>query len=291
MGRLALSSLLVLTIASLVGCASSAPATTGLSSPLGAGFRWSTYGPDSEPAPEYWAMVGLDMARRFPGAVPETIWIVSRLDGDGTLLNFPVETDDPHIRGGAHDDNEAMLRLFDRLGFRVWLQVEPAHASVPALIDLVLSRYGHHPSVVGFGVDVEWYKSTERPEGHPVSDAVATEWLAAVRKHDPEYRLFLKHWEQGKMPPTVREGLMFVDDSQILPSLEAMVAEFEAWGRAFAPAPVAFQYGYESDRPWWERLADPPGDIGRAILARVPNAAGLYWVDFTVMEMFPPARE
>ena len=90
------------------------------------------------------------------------------------------------------------------------------------------------------------------------------------------------------MPPTYREGLLFVDDSQILPSLEAMVNEFAEWGKAFAPAPVAFQYGYPSDKPWWSQLDDPPADIGRAILARVPNTEGLYWVDFTVLELFPP---
>jgi hypothetical protein len=98
----------------------------------------------------------------------------------------------------------------------------------------------------------------------------------------------LKHWLPEKMPPTLRDGLFFIDDSQILPSLDAMVEEFADWGRAFAPAPVGFQIGYDSDRPWWEDLADPPAEIGRRILAAVPNAAGLYWVDFTVLDVFPP---
>ncbi len=139
----------------------------------------------------------------------------------------------------------------------------------------MLERYGNHPSVVGFGIDVEWYQSTERPEGKPVTDAEAAAWLAAIRSHDPDYRLFLKHWEAAKLPPTLRDGLLFIDDSQILPSLDAMVAEFAEWGRSFAPAPVAFQFGYPSDRPWWRQLDDPPRDIGQAILAAVPNAAGL----------------
>jgi hypothetical protein len=72
-----------------------------------------------------------------------------------------------------------------------------------------------------------------------------------------------------------------------LPSLDAMVAEFAEWGRAFLPAPVAFQYGYPSDRPWWSLLDDPPRRIGQAILDRVPNTSGLYWVDFTVLDVFP----
>ena len=39
-----------------------------------------------------------------------------------------------------------------RAGVQVWLQVEPADADVPPLIDLVLERYAAHPSVIGFGI-------------------------------------------------------------------------------------------------------------------------------------------
>ncbi|MCK7501717.1 MAG: hypothetical protein MZW92_75780 [Comamonadaceae bacterium] len=61
------------------------------------------------------------------------------------------------------------------------------------------------------------------------------------------------------MPPTAREGILFIDDSQIYESLGAMVAEFAKWGRTFAPAPVGFQYGYQTDKPWWSRMKDPVG--------------------------------
>jgi hypothetical protein len=171
------------------------------------------------------------------------------------------------------------------------LQAEPGHAPVEELIDIILERYKHHPSVVGFGVDVEWFESTERPMGRAVTDAEAKTWLQAVRRHNPEYRLFLKHWLIEKMPPKEREGLLFIDDSQILPSLQAMVDEFAVWGKAFAPAPVGFQYGYPSDRPWWSKLDDPPKDVGQAIMDRVPNTRGLYWVDFTVLDLFPPGPD
>jgi len=255
---------------------------------LGAGFRFSTYGPDYDPGPAYWASVGERMAARFPGSVPETIWIVGRLRGEGTLLSFPVETDEPLIQFTQEDGNAETFELFDSIGVRVWLQVEPGNAPVEELIHLMLERYGHHPCVIGVGVDVEWYRSTKTPEGKAVSDEEARVWLAAARSHNPDYRLFLKHWEIEKMPPTAREGLLFIDDSQILPSLDAMVAEFAEWGRAFAPAPVGFQYGYSSDRPWWQLLEDPPAEIGDRILEVTPNTKGLYWVDFTALEMFPP---
>jgi len=263
------------------------------SASLGAGFRYSVFNPKVEPDPAYWARVGRDMVARFPGSTPEAIWIVSRIKGRGAELSFPVaDSADPLISGSDGEDrNEAALSLFDERGYRVWLQVEPGFASVEKLIHLTLRRYGHHPCVVGVGVDVEWNRSTDPDAGEPVSDAEARAWLVAARSYNPQYRLFLKHWLPDRMPPTVREGLLFVDDSQVLPSLDAMVEEFAQWGKAFAPAPVAFQFGYPSDRPWWQRLDDPPSAIGKRILAAVPNTAALFWVDFSVLEVFPPGRE
>jgi hypothetical protein len=35
-------------------------------------------------------------------------------------------------------------------------------------------------------------------------------------------------------------------------------------------------------------LQDPPKDIGQALVERVPNTQGLFWVDFTVLDIFPP---
>lgn len=90
------------------------------------------------------------------------------------------------------------------------------------------------------------------------------------------------------MPPTQREGILFVDDGQQFQSLDQMVAEFAVWGQTFYPAPVAFQFGYPDDRTWWGGFADPADQIGQAILKKVPNTAGLYWVDFTVLDVFKP---
>lgn len=281
---------LILITAGALGCRSARPAAPHKApAGLGAGFRFSVYGPRFNPGPDYWARVGQEMAARFSGATPEAIWIVGRVKGDGVQLSFPVPAGDPLIVGTDEDANEATLALFDKLGFRVWLQVEPVNASVERLIGLMLDRYAHHRCVVGVGVDVEWYRSHTPDEGQAVSDAEATAWLAAARAHNPAYRLFLKHWLVEKMPPTVRDGLLFVDDSQIFPSMDALVTNFAEWARAFAPSPVAFQFGYPSDRPWWSRLDDPPARIGKAILEVAPNTEALFWVDFTVFEVFPPS--
>jgi len=256
---------------------------------LGAGFRFSTYGIGTNPGPEYWLSVGQQMSARFPESHPEALWIVGNFLDDGkTYLSFHAETDDPNILSGYVDMNEQTLNIFDQNGFKVWLQVEPANADMVTLIDLVLNQYKHHPSVIGFGVDVEWYKSDGDPLGTPITDVEAEAWVKAIRAHNPGYKLFLKHWETEFMPPTYRDGVVFINDSQQFESFDQLVDDFSAWGEYFAPSPVGFQYGYPADKIWWKEFQDPPGDIGKVLLEKIPNTSSLFWVDFTIKEIFPP---
>jgi len=265
------------------------PTDTPESLTLGAGFRFSTYGIGGNPGPEYWLSVGQQMSEKFTGSHPEALWIVGNFMGDGkTYLSFHAETDDPNVTSGYVDMNAQTLDLFDQNGFKVWLQVEPANADMITLIDLVLNQYKHHPSVIGFGVDVEWYKSAGDPLGTPITDEEAEAWVKAIRAHNPNYRLFLKHWEIEYMPPTYRDGIVFINDSQQFESFDHLVNEFAEWGAYFAPSPVGFQYGYPADRVWWKELQDPPADIGNTLLEKIPNTTSLFWVDFTIKEIFPP---
>ncbi len=114
--------------------------------------------------------LGQHVADHFPGATPEAIWIVGVLEGQGTHLTFPGDTEEPYISFSSEDENETALSLFDRLGYRVWLQLEPGEANVESLFNLVLYRYGKHACVLGVGVDVEWHHSYIQPEGAPVGD-------------------------------------------------------------------------------------------------------------------------
>ena len=255
----------------------------------GAGIRSSTYGRPNDPGPGYWARTGTEIAAKFPGAKPEAIWIVSRLKGRGTEMSFPVPPGgDPLITGMPEDISEPALQLFDKLGYRVWLQTEPGWAPVDKAFHVMLDRYGHHKCVIGVGVDIEWHRSNNPDLGDPVTDEMARTWLAAARSHNPSYRMFLKHFRENVMPPTVRDGIMFVDDSQIYKSADEMIDEFAKWGKTFAPAPVGFQYGYQTDKPWWGKMKDPVKEIGDRILAATPNTETLIWVDFSVQDVFPP---
>jgi hypothetical protein len=256
---------------------------------FGAGFRFSLYGSDYNPGPAYWALVTKEMTRKFPGSDPMGIRIISKIEGNKAYLNFPGTSDDPNIVFGETDDNEASLTYHDKHNVQVWLQIEPGNVDMFTLVDLVLNRYGKHSCVIGFGVDVEWYHSKGDEAGAtPVTDAEAAAWVDAIRAHNPEYHLLLKHWDISFMPPNARESILFVDDSQHFTSLDQMVSEFTTWGKTFAPVPVGFQVGYEDDRFWWSAMQDPPSDIGNAILSAVPNTAALFWVDFTVQDVFHP---
>jgi hypothetical protein len=277
---------LAVVLAAAVGISLFAERTDNL---RGAGIRSSTYGRPTDPGPGYWARTGVEIAAKFPGAKPEAIWIASRLKDRGTQMSFPVPPGgDSLITGMAEDISEPVLELFDELGYRVWLQTEPGWAPVDKAFHVMLDRYGRHRCVIGVGVDVEWHRSNNPDQGDPVTDEMARTWLAAARSHNPSYRMFLKHFREDVMPPTVRDGILFVDDSQIFESSDAMIAEFAKWGKTFAPAPVGFQYGYPSDKPWWSRLKDPVKEIGDRILAATPNTEALIWVDFSVRDVFPP---
>lgn len=253
------------------------------------GFRASRYGVTPFPEISYWPYVAQQYASKVSGSVPAGVWIVAESGDDGTCyVGFPGSgTSLPNVEHAASDLSESYLDALDAAGAHVWLQVEPANADVASLIELVMDRYGQHPSVVGFGVDVEWYQSLANPEGKAVTDVEAQLWRQTLDKYGKQRTLFLKHWMPAKLPPTVRDGLFFIDDSQGLSSLAELSAEFQQWGLHFSPAPVGFQVGYEADAGWWSKLSDPAGDIAAELLGKIPNSRGVFWVDFTVTKVFP----
>ena len=252
-----------------------------------AGFRYSSYGPEYNPGSDYWLSVGNRIAANFKNCSPQSVWIVGVLRGEGTYLNFPGESESDLIQFSATDQNEETFDLFDKNGVEVWLQVEPGNSDVEELIHLMLKRYSHHKCIIGVGVDVEWYKSTDKAEGRAVTDFEANHWLSIAQSYNTDYRLFLKHWLVEKMPPTARKDIVFVDDSQQLGSLQNMTDEFKRWAKAFYPAKVSFQVGYESDKVWWGNFNNPSQAIGNAFVSEIENIEALFWVDFTVLEVFP----
>ncbi len=252
------------------------------------GVRASEYGIKPFPTAEEWTRYSVKIASKFRDFKPAVIWIVGVAYDNGSCgLNFPSDGKEyPYISFAEKDENEEYLSYFDNLGINVFLQVEPGDADIPTLINLMLKRYGKHPSVVGFGVDIEWYKWSKYEDGKPVSDEEVKNWVNLILSFNKNYALFLKHWEIEKMPPEFKEHLIFINDSQGFSSLGEMIDEFQNWGNYFSSSPVAFQIGYEADKNWWQYYYDPAGKIGDEILKNIPNCNGIYWVDFTLKDAF-----
>jgi len=258
-----------------------------------AGFRasqiLSIYPNYQFPDPNYWTNVGKSMAAKFPETAPAAIWIVSLyMSGGVTQVFFPSPGGSyHHVEFLSKDYSESYLTRFDREGFKVWLQVEPGAASVDTLIHLVLNRYRQHPCVAGFGIDAEWYYANQYTYGKRITDQEAQRWEGKVKAIDPDYTFFLKHFGIDWMPPSYRGQILFVDDSQIFSGMNSLVAEFKQWGSKFSPNNVAFQIGYEADQSWWSQYLDPAKTIGDALIANIPTCYGVFWVDFTITQIFP----
>jgi hypothetical protein len=251
-----------------------------------AGWRSSVYGYQQEQPPGYWVHAADNLSSKVNGT-PSGVWVIGNVLEDGSCnLEFPSNDSYQNVDFSENDTAEKYLEAFDASGIKIWLSVEPGDAQVETLIDLVLKRYGKHPSVIGFGVDIEWLEFKYFEDGRPVTNQEAALWLRKVRSYNKDYKLFLKHWKSYKMPSVHLEGTVFVSDSQEFPNYDYMMNDYVLWGRNFSDSKVAFQYGYESDRDVWGKLQDPFADIGKDILSRVPNCDGLYWVDFTIMDLY-----
>src|SRR5688572_12122483 len=188
-----------------------------------------------------WGHVIFNVNNRFPGSRPWVTWAVGELKGAEQL------PDDVH---------EAYLTHMDLLGVDVFLEVWPSGKDVLQLIDTYLAKYKHHPSVAGFGVDLEYATR--------VDDATAKAWDDRIKSHDPRYRLFLKHWELGYMPKTYRGdpklGPIFIN-MRSEASIDALNKEFVEWAAHFAPAAVAFQIGYPTEEDGMDRSEEHTSEL------------------------------
>ncbi|MFO7888852.1 MAG: hypothetical protein R6V04_00775 [bacterium] len=263
--------------------------TTVVSNVIYGGVRSSSYGIYPFPSPSEWEEAMDTIASYFKGSDPCGIWIVGVMGGQKTCrLEFPSDgLNHKNISFHQFDKHESHLSHFDNQGIKVFLQVEPADADIQELIDIVLEKYGHHPCVAGFGIDVEWYRVSENPGwGIPVKDDSAQTWEQKVKSYNEDYKLFLKHWDRRWMPDNYRGDMIFVDDSQGFNTFTDFIDEMtNYWADYFSPNTVFFQVGYSRDQSWWQYLDNPPYDIGVALADRVDQNCGVFWVDFTLQDV------
>lgn len=277
------------------------------------GTRSSVYGlGDQWLVPEEWKSVTDQMQEWYPSAQPTMVWIVGSLSGMGCNLEFlpadDVDTaalEEQYIYFSEptrenHLSHEEYFNYFDENGIQVYLQVEPGFADVDTLIDLVLAQYGDHPCVVGVGVDVEWYHGVTEDAGLPISDALAEQWDQHLKEINPEYRLFLKHYNIRYLPPSYRSDILFVNDSQgfgsaigdvlglydeDLDDVLGFMPEFKRFADAFPDNDVLYQIGYAVDETWFYTMEDPVVlSLGQRLAEVTGQNCGIIWVDFTIKD-------
>ena len=239
-----------------------------------AGCRRSSYGfrpykPSVKDFTEYVdTMSSFFKKNETENATGTLIWIVGEVSGKNSIscrLNFPKPSGVtiPRWLGFSKEDfNEEYLTAFDKAGYDVWLQVESGYVDIEQLATIVMTQYRHHPCVKGFGIDVEWYKNTtDGEDGTPLDDETAEKIDRAVKKINPAYSVFVKHWDQDFLPPEYRgvnNDMIFVTDSQYFSSLKEMSEYYTSWAEYYAPNPVFFQIGYEGKKNNWK----DPDEIG-----------------------------
>lgn len=286
MGRMAVAALAVAAMAGAAGAAE----------PCFAGLRRSSYGlKDRNSDDAWWAERARLLARRVSTptrpVTPMIVQIVGiYLDSGACRLEFappggtPSDPPGVEFKPGGRVDHGKALDVYARQGVKAILQIEPGKADVGEALRIVHRAFGRHPAVVGYGVDAEWYRTSESPDksGMPVTDRDAEDWMLVLESFGPVPTLFLKHWDPKHMPPSYRHPrLWFLDDSQGFDNADSMLKDFRKWSDAFRKQPVGFQIGYPKDEYWWQKLGDAPTDLGLRILRGVPNTRYVFWVDFT----------
>ena len=284
-------------MAGIVSCCTNAANSSEYTAAKGdvewAGCRSSEYGIDPFPSASKWVSYVNKMSGYYEGSKGALIWIVGTVsERDWTCrLNFPYSgTASSNIHFSDEDENEAALTAFDKAGFSVWLQVESGNCNLVELAQIVMNKYKSHPCVKGFGVDVEWHKPAgTRGYGTKLTDADAKKIDEAVKKVNPDYSVFVKHWDSRWLPPTYRSDMIFVNDSQQFKSLEDMQEDFQGWADHYAPNGVMFQIGYGDDRDLWKpSFKNPAHDLGAYLidgLEKNGQKRGIIWVDFTLTEV------
>jgi len=256
----------------------------------------------------------------LPGTTAANVWIIAQLSGttnmdytQGVRYFFPwadlvARAGDPvtntyrgltrtdwERRGHSFQDNtgdlhERIFNMADEEGIYYWMQTEPGYADFHESIDIVYDMYGHHKSMAGMAMDVEWYYSASEDGGLLVQDWRAKGWLEHVKQRDPNGQLLLKEFEASRLPQSYRHpDLIFCCDAQSYGYLDGtVVGYYEArltfsnegytngiwysaakgepigmapfyygWSEHFYPSPVSYQIGYSNDRIWMFALDDP----------------------------------
>jgi len=183
----------------------------------------------SRPAEEWSAA-----ARRFGGEHAVVDLVVAQAhENKLAYVPFPFEKRGYIYSYNQTDKVEPYLDRFDKDGLKVILSIQPNGDETSDLIDIVLSRYSHHKSVIGVNVDLEW-KLTGTP--HRVSNEERDLWLRKIQSYNPNYKLFLTYYKDYTYFPDDTKDLIILFDGEratqkeILNKYSKVAGHFESAG-------------------------------------------------------------
>jgi hypothetical protein len=193
----------------------------------------------SKPA-EDWS----EAARKFGGesAVVDLV-VVQAHENELTYVPFPFEKKWKIYSYNQTDKVEPYLDRFDRDGLKVILSIQPNEAEVADLIDIILSRYGHHKSVIGVNIDMEW-KLTGNP--NHASNKERDLWLTKLQGYNPKFKLFLTNFKDQSYFPDDTKDIVILYDGEKTTQDKLMAKYGELAGHYTS---VGIYTGYPSSTP------------------------------------------
>jgi hypothetical protein len=173
-------------------------------------------------------------ARKYGGENGVIDLVVAQAHVKGlTFVPFPFEKKRYIYSYTQEDQVESYLNRFDKDGLKVILSIQSNRADVSDLIDILLSRYGHHKSVIGINVDLEW-KLTGNT--NHVSNKERDMWLKKIKGYNSEYRLFLTYFKDYTYFPDDKKDVIILFDgeratqNEILKKYEELASHFTTVG-------------------------------------------------------------
>jgi hypothetical protein len=183
-------------------------------------------------------------ARYFGGTNGILDLVVGQANNDGRCwVPFPIENTG-YIYGYSDTDlAEPYIQAFDDADFKVILNLQPLQANAIDLINLIVSRYSHHKSIVGVLVDIEW-KKTGVP--YYVNNEERDAWLRMIKYYNQTYKLFLTYFKDYTHFPDDAQDLVIVFDGQ-LDTQDNLMREYRNLAQHFKVVGIAT--GYSSNSP------------------------------------------
>lgn len=184
--------------------------------------------------------------------------VVAQANDDGrTWLPFPFQSTQHRYSSSQIDKIEPYLQKFDSDGLKVILSVQPMNESVSQLIDILLTRYGNHTSIIGVNIDMEW-----KLNGTPnhVSNEESDAWLKVIKSHSSSLKLFLTYFGDYTYFPEDSKNLVILFDGEDAPQ-SMLLNEYEKLAEHYSS--VGIYTGYPT--------SIPPTATNERILAAAPN--------------------